>query len=558
MVLSLSSRTTTLVDDAESSIRTVDTLEKEKDSSSEKQSVSDVTASETQYLEGWALAIVITGFMLSLFLPALDQLILTTAIPHIVSQFDALSDISWIPNAYFLTMACFMIVFGQVLNLVPLKQFVLGSIFIFELGSLLCGVAFNINFLLFGRGIAGIGAAGLYVVTFTAIAQIAPLEKRARLFGIVGAVFGLSSVIGPLVGGALTQVSSWRWCFYINLPIGGIAALVVFLFLPNYPAPPRKENRQGWRVLFSVDFVGAVLVIGATIMFLYALVEGGNAHPWDSAIIISFFVASAVLAALFVLWSWYRGTEAILPIRLLKNRSIIGCSLANFFIWMSLMVSNVYLATWYQAVKGVSPAQSGVDILPLSLVTSFSAVISGVIVGKIGRYWHLIVLIPLLGAVAAGLEFTINEHTSEASLAGYQILWAISIGATMQLPTVAAQAEYADNLIDIRYATSLTAFIGFLGRMAGIGIGSALFTNKLGQYLKELAPDAPFELVLQSITAVWTLPVDQRTEVIHAYVLSLRYIFILGVPAGGLASISALLIRNRKLNSKVDSSEAAA
>ncbi|GJJ11579.1 hypothetical protein Clacol_005814 [Clathrus columnatus] len=479
---------------------------------------------ELGYLDGWPLFVVMAGLLLCLFLPALDQLILTTAIPHIVSQFNSLDEISWIPNAYFVTMACFMIIFGQTLNLVPLKYFVLASVFIFELGSLFCGVAFNINFLLFGRGVAGIGAAGLFVAIFTAVAQIAPLEKRPKLLGLAGTVFGLTSVIGPLVGGALTDASTWRWCFYINLPIGGFAALVIVFFLPNYPAPPRPANRQGWRVFLSIDYVGALLVIGATIMFLYALVEGGNTHPWNSAIIISFFIVSGILAILFVLWSW---------------------------------VSNVYLATWYQAIKGVTPTKSGVDVLPLSLVTSAFALLSGVFVGKVGRYWHIMVLLPLVGAVAAGLEFTINEQTSEARLAGYQVLWAISIGSTLQLPTLAGQAEYENNLIDTRYATSLIAFIGFLGRMVGLGMGSALFTNKLGQYLKELAPDAPFDLVLRSITAVWQLPLDQRTRVVHAYVLALRFIFILGVPAGGLASLSALLIRNRKIQ-KAPAPDAAA
>ncbi|KAF8576867.1 MFS general substrate transporter [Ramaria rubella] len=506
------------------------------------------------HLQGFPLFLVMTGLILAIFLPALDQLILTTAIPRIVSQFNALDEISWIPNAYFLTMASFMIIFGQILNLAPLKYVITASIFTFEVGSLLCGVAFNMNFLLFGRGVAGMGAAGLFVCVFAAIAQIVPLEKRSKLMGMAGATFGLSSVIGPLVGGALTENATWRWCFFINLPIGGVAAAAIFLFLPNYPAPPKAADRKGLRSLLGVDYIGAVLVIGTTISFLYPLVEGGNAHPWDSAIIIALFVTSGILCGIFIAWSWYRGTDAVLPVRFFKNRTIVGASLANFFIWMSLMLGAVYLATWYQAVKGASPTRSGIDLLPFSLVTSGFGVITGILVGKVGRYWHILVLFPLIGAVASGLEFTINETTPEARLVGYQILWAVSIGATLQQAMLAVQAEYEDSLVDTRFATSLVTFVGFIGRMVGLGMGSALFTNKLAKYIEIFAPDAPFELILHSVDAIFSLPLEQRTGVIHAYVLSLRYVFILGVPAGGLATLSAFLVRDHKLKKPTASS----
>ncbi|KAF8499372.1 MFS general substrate transporter [Gautieria morchelliformis] len=494
------------------------------------------------HVEGLPLFLVMIGLVLCLFLPALDQLILATAIPRIVSQFNSLGEISWIPNAYFLTMASFMIVYGQILNLAPLKYVISVCVLIFEVGSLLCGVAFNMNFLLFGRAVAGIGAAGLFVCIFAAIAQVAPLEKRARLMGIVGATFGLSSVIGPLVGGVLTDKVSWRWCFYIA---------VVFFFLPNYPAPPKPANRQGWRALLGVDYVGALLVIGMTITFLFPLVEGGNSHPWNSAIIISLFITSGILLGLFIFWCSYRGPDAILPIRMLKNRSIVGASMASFFIWMSLMLGSVYIATWYQAVKGASPTKSGIDLLPFSLVSSATSVLVGMVVGRVGRYWHILVLAPLVGSVASGLVFTINEHTSSAKIIGFQVLWAVSIGATLQQPTIAGQAEYQDSLKDTRYATSLITFVGFIGRMVGLGMGSALFINKLAQNLKTFAPDAP-AIVLGSVDAVWQLPAnDLRASIIHAYVLSLRWIFIIGVPAGGLATLAALIMRDHQLKRKV-------
>ncbi|KAF8509602.1 major facilitator superfamily domain-containing protein [Hysterangium stoloniferum] len=502
--------------------------------SSEVQATSQNDHESTNdHLEGYLLYVVFCGLLLCFFLPDLDQLILTTAIPQIVNEFGALSEviipekviagniptrprlqISWIPNAYFLTMASFMIIFGQLLNLLPIKYVIMASIVVFELGSLLCGIASSMNFLLFGRGVAGIGAAGLFVCIIAAISQIATLEKRATLLGIGGATFGFSSLYssaqvlsvpatGPLVGGAFTQHNiPSHWC--------------------NRSSPPKPDNRQGWKVMRGIDYVGAVLVIAMTISFLYPLVAGGNIHPWNSP-----FITSGVLLALLLTWSCYRGTEAILPLHLLRNRSVIGLLLANCFIWMNSTLGSVYLATWYQAVKGDSPTQSGLNILPFSLVVSSVATFTGIMIGKVGRYWHILVLMPLLGAVGGGLECTTNENTSRARLAGYQILWAVSIGATMQLPMLAVN--------------------GFIGQMVGLAMGNALFTNKLATTLKQLAPDAPFDLIMHSIDSIWQLPMDQRTRVIRAYVLSLRFIFILSVPAAGLSTLSALLVRDLRL-----------
>ncbi|KAF8234177.1 MFS general substrate transporter [Tricholoma matsutake] len=509
---------------------------------------------EGTYLDGFPLALVVVGLMLCVFLASLDQLILTTAMPRIVSQFNSLAEISWIPNAYFLTMAGFMIVYGQLLNLVPLKWAIISSVIIFELGSLLCAVSFNMNFLLFGRGVAGVGGAGIVVCIFTAVAQVAPLKKRPALLGVVGASFGLSSVIGPLIGGGLTDHVSWRWCFYINLPIGGFALAVLFFFMPSYPAPPRPANRQGWKVLLAVDYIGIVLALGTSITFLYPLVEGGNAHPWNSGIVIGLFVTSGVLLGLFIAWSWYRGTEALLPLRLLRNRTVIGASLANFFLWMNMVIGVIYLTTWYQAVKGHSPTRSGIDLIPYSLVTAAFSAIAGVFVTKYGHYWHILVSVPLLASVAAGLEYTINETTTEAKLVGYQVLWGFSAGCTLQLPTVAIQSEYRDNIVDTRYAMSLATFIGFIGRIVALGVGSALFINELTINIPIYAPDAPYELVLHSVDAIQILPEYQKVGVIHAYVMSMRWTFIVGVPAGALAALASLLIRSRTLTRQVAAS----
>ena len=310
-----------------------------------------------------------SSFCLAFFLVALDQTILSTALPTIASHFDAVSDLSWIASGYFLPQAAFMLFFGRVLAFCPPKTVFMTSITIFEIGSLLCAVSPNVNVLILGRAVAGFGGTGLWasIMSITAMVrfpvfishtrkskglfyvQVTSLKQRPMLMALFGGVFAISSIIGPLVGGAFSDHVSWRWCFYINLPIGGVALLVVAFTLPSLlPADQLDVSPEARQMTMSkkwkeLDWIGCGLSLLMITMLLIALQWGGDTKSWSSPIVIAFLVAAAVSFVGFLLWEWKLKERALLPFEILLRRNVCGASACAFFVFVSFVVFNVSL-----------------------------------------------------------------------------------------------------------------------------------------------------------------------------------------------------------------------
>jgi len=366
--------------------------------------------------------------------------------------------------------------------------------------------------------------------------------------------FAFASVVGPLLGGAFTDHVSWRWCFYINLPFGGIAIAAVVAFLPNNPPRlnPELKALTLFRRILTIDFVGTILCLGMVCSLLLPLQWGGNTKPWNDKTVIGLFVAFGVLLALFIAWEWYRGDHAILPLKLLKRRTQIGTCLESFFIFLGLLLAIYYLPLFYQA-QGRSATQSGIDILPFQISTVLSALIGGGIISFTGRYWYFLFGGPFLVSVGAGLLFTITEDTANAKIIGFQILLGCGTGPALQNVVLAIQAEYADNERLVPQATALVTFAQLVGGIIGIAIAGAVFANGLSAYLPQFAPGLSAEtadMVRQSVEVIFTLPDTVRPGVVHAYVKSIDRVMLIGVPGGFLAIMSALLIKNHNLKER--------
>jgi len=283
---------------------------------------------EKDLLHGMKLVMVFVAMLLSLFLVALDGTIVATAAPVISSDFRALEKISWVLTGFVFTQTTFILPFGQYLVIWPTKWVYLMSVFIFELGSLFCAIAKSIDFLIFGRAVAGVGGAGIYVSIFTIIAQISRLKDRPVLISFLGGVFGISSVIGPLIGGALTDNVSWRWCFYINLPIGGLSLLAIFFALEARPAITIRKGTQdlsGFGKFRELDLIGTLLSLGAICCLLLALQWGGNERPWDDAMVIALICVSPVIFLLFLAWEHHVSDKAMMPLVLFKRKTQYEC-----------------------------------------------------------------------------------------------------------------------------------------------------------------------------------------------------------------------------------------
>ncbi|KAG8816578.1 hypothetical protein FRC17_000269, partial [Serendipita sp. 399] len=470
-----------------------------------KSGIPGVDESTLLLLTGKKLALAHIGFLLAVFCAALDQTIVATALPKLASQFNALDRLTWVVSAYFLTQAGLMLTFGQILTVARSKWVYFTCIVVFEIGSLICGVAPSMNVLILGRAVQGqcrvvwhadqvrgiystetlpVAEAGngadnrlvscvLLASILTILSQITRLEQRPLLFGSLSGAIALASVIGPLLGGVLTDRSTWRWCFYINLPFGAISLAAVLFFQPSSPPPPNPlyppdtTPKEKW---LSLDWVGALLSLGTIACLLLPLQWGGVSRPWNDKVVIALFAAFAILLVLFLGWEKHKGARAMMPLSLIFQRrrtTLLGAALMMFLVMIPFLCAIYYLPLFYQS-KGRTAAQSGVDIIPYILAFVVFGFVTGGIVNATGHYLTLLIVGPLISAVGAGLLFTITEHTSTAKLVGYQILFGSGVGMVFQLPIMAVQAEYAYEPELIPQASSLLTFLQLVGGVVGI------------------------------------------------------------------------------------------
>ncbi|CAE7095866.1 unnamed protein product [Rhizoctonia solani] len=515
-----------------------------------------VVDDEGRYLSGMRLFAVFVGMLMSILLIALDQTIVATALPIIASKFDAFDQVTWIASAYFLTQAGLMLTYGQLLSVAPTKFVYLVAVIIFEVGSLLCAVATTMEFLIFGRHVtfpfwafAGVGAAGIFVSVLSIIAQTTRLESRPALFGTFGAVFALSSVVGPLLGGAFTDHVSWRWCFYINLPFGAITVATIIFLTPNHPpiGGAQYEGKTTLQKWLSLDWFGSVLALGMVTALLLPLQWGGNERPWNDKVVIALFCVFGVLCPAFIAWEYRLGDRAIMRTAMFRRRTQIGTCLEAFFIMLALLLGTYYLPIYFQVAKGHSATRSGIDILPFMLSVVIAAGGSGGVINGTGRYWPFLVGSPLLISVGSGLLYTLDMNSGSGKEIGYQILLGVGVGGALQNTIIAIQAEYAHEEDLIPQGSSLVTFTQLIGGIIGIAIAGAILANQMVKYLAIYAPDLPHEVataVRQSVSLIFTLPVEQQEPVIRAYLKALNSVFLIGVPTGVLASLSALFTKN--------------
>ncbi|KAJ7737370.1 ABC transporter [Mycena metata] len=464
------------------------------------------TLEPSTILTGGKLAVLFTCMMLSMFCVALDQTILATALPRIASDFEAFSLQGWVSTSFILTQSVFLLFYGQLLRIFPAKWVLVSAIAIFELGSLVCGLADNVGQLIAGRTVSGVGAAGIFVAMIQIISQVTRLEDRPRLFGLFGAVFGVSSVVGPLMGGALTDHVTWRWCFWINLPLGGISVLGVLFMLKASPPlgsdPTKRSFRDIMEQVRHLDFVGATLVSGAVTALVLALQWGGNTKPWGDKAVIICFVLAAVLTGVFIAWEIYLDETAMVPTSIFKSRSIYAILAFCFLTRFSYLIFSYYIPIFYQAARGSTATKSGIDLIPFMLGTVITIMSAGQIVSRWGYYWPFLVGSPILLAIGSGLLYTLNATTSAAKLIGFQILAGVGIGMALQNSLLSVQVEFRDTPRILGQATSMASFAQFLGGALGLGVAEPIFASQLTKNLLKYAPNAPAAIVKESPTTI--------------------------------------------------------
>jgi EmrB/QacA subfamily drug resistance transporter len=412
---------------------------KESTKDSEDQSSSQPqNADDTVYPHGLRLISTLTALILSVFLVSLDRTIIATAIPRITSEFNSLSQVGWYASAFFLTLASFQSTWGKCYKYFPMKLIFLLSIFLFELGSLVSGVAPNSTALIVGRAISGCGGAGIIAGAYILIALSGPPKKRPLYTGLIGAVYGIASVVGPLLGGVLTENVSWRWVFYLNLPIGGVSAGII-LFTLEVPKSVQAEE-VGWKEkILQMDLLGTFIIMGAVTCFLLALQWAGVTKSWSDKDVVGTLVGFVVLFVIFCVLEWYLGERALLQGRLLKKRIIIVSSVYGTFLGGAFFSLVYYLPIYFQSISGVSPLASGTRNLGLIILISLFSIISGAAITVFGHYVPWMIGGSVLAAIGSGLLYTLGIGSTSSHWIGYQIVAGMGFGGGFQVPVIATR-----------------------------------------------------------------------------------------------------------------------
>lgn len=349
-----------------------------------------------------------------------DRTIIGTAIPTISKDFDSFGDIAWYESGFLLPLSILQLSFGLVYKYYSTKVVLLILVGIFEIGSIVCAAAPASNAFIVGRVISGIGGAGISAGSFLLIAALVPLKSRPKYIGALGSVFGISSAVGPILGGYLTSVT-WRWCFWINVPIGALSLVLLLISIPKTP-PPSQRAETGFGALKKLDPLGFVLIAPAVISLLFALEWGGTKYAWSNGRIIALLVISGALGSAFIVSQARRKEKATVPPRILLNRSVFASCFAFLGTGSALVIITFYLPIWFQVIQGKSPQSSGLSLLPLLLSIVIAVIGGGIATSVIGYYTPLMIIGSGILIVGTALITLWEPNTQAGPWIGYQVV----------------------------------------------------------------------------------------------------------------------------------------
>ncbi|KAL2059767.1 hypothetical protein VTL71DRAFT_10151 [Oculimacula yallundae] len=491
------------------------------------QESNEIVVENDEYITGIKLFLIVAVVSLSMFTMLLDTSIIVTAVPQITSDFHSLEDVGWYGSAYLLTSASFQPLTGKIFQKLNSKFTYISFLGLFELGSLLCAAAQSSNMFIIGRTIAGIGGAGLSTGGLTILSACVPLEKRATYMGFMMSVGLLGTVAGPVLGGFLTQYTTWRWCFWINLPMGAIVALCILLIhIPDIRGDLNLRPKLTFKSLFhDLDIIGFSIFAPTVVMFLLALQWGGVSYPWKSATVIGLFCGAVGLLSGFLLWENKKGAAAMIPLEMVRRRIVWSAAFSTFFLFGSLLSQSYYLSIYFQSVRGISPSLSGVYALPGILSQVIFAGVSGIGVSKVGYYLPFTILGSALNAVGTGLMGTFTPTSVAAAWVCYQIISGVGRGCAFQMPMIAVQNTLPKHEHPV--AMSIMMFGQSIGGSISLAIAQAVFNSGLKGALRHHAPGVSYGQVTAAGARDFRhiIPIEYITGVIASYNEAVNHVF---------------------------------
>jgi len=484
------------------------------------------------------ILVVFSGLVLVMLLAALDSTIVATALPTIVGELGGLDHLSWVVTAYLLAQTVVTPLYGKLGDLYGRKVVLQVGIVLFLLGSVLCGMSSDMTQLIIFRALQGLGGGGLMVTSQAVVGDIVPPRDRGRYQGIFGAVFGVASIAGPLIGGYLTTHLSWRWIFYVNLPLGVIALAVLAATLPG----------RGERVQRTVDYAGAGLLAAALSAIILVTDLGGTEYAWSSSTVVALMVIAGVSLAAFLAVE-RRASEPILPLRLFRNRAFWVATTVGLIVGFALFGSVTYLPLFLQVVKGESPTESGMQMLPLMGGMLVTSILSGQIISRTGRYR----LFPIVGTavMTAGL-FLLSQMTPSTTILSASLemlMLGMGMGFVMQVLVISVQN--AVDYRDLGSATSGVILFRFIGGSLGTAVLGAIFSARLQTTLATLLPPGTGTHGTMNPQAMAQLPPEVRGIYAEAFTTSLDTVFLVATAIAALGFLLAWLLPERPLRETI-------
>ncbi|KAJ2902891.1 Tetracycline resistance protein TetB/drug resistance transporter [Zalerion maritima] len=522
----------------------------------------------------WRLVLVTVALSLSVFCVSLDNTIVATAIPRITDEFNSINDIGWYGSVYLFGITTFQLMYGKWYSFYPAKWVFLSALFLFEAGSLVCALANGSALLIIGRAISSVGAAGVFTGALLIVSTMVSLRTRSAYTSILIAMYGIASVAGPLLGGAFTDRISWRWCwfpnqeilsfieadvfnlsrssFYINLPFGGATAIALLFFFKS-PPPPSTTNEDGFRIgwrerLNEFDISGTTALVPSIVCLLLALQWGGSEYSWANWRIILAFVLFGVLFTVFIAIQILKGERATVVPRVMKKRGVWSSAIFGVGLNAAFYVLVYFIPIWFQAIKGVSAAKSGIMNIPMILSFAILALVTGVAITLTGYYAPFMILSSVFLALGAGFITTFEPVTGHPSWIGYQVLFAAGAGFGFMQPMLAVQAVLDPP--DIPVGTAIILFGNTLSGAVAISAAESVFLNRFidgvaaqlpaeltaGQDLKELV----LEIGATELQDFLTVYVPQyRDQVVLAYNNALADTWYIAVAMAALSILGS-------------------
>jgi EmrB/QacA subfamily drug resistance transporter len=485
---------------------------------------------ETTGMPTERIRVIFGALMLVILLASLDQTIVATALPTIVGDLGGLQHLSWVVTAYLLASTVTGPIYGKLGDLYGRKVVLQTAIVIFLVGSALCGIAQGMTELIAFRALQGLGAGGLMVTTIAVVGDIIPPRDRGKYQGLFGAVFGVSTVIGPLLGGFFVDNLSWRWIFYVNLPLGALALFVIGVVFHS-----RAEH-----VRHAIDYLGAATLAGGLACIVLFTSLGGTTEPWGSVQSIALIVIGVVLLVVFLLVE-RRAQEPILPLELFRNRTFAVTSAIGFIIGLALFGSITYLPLFLQVVKGMSPTRSGLQLTPMMAGLLVTSIASGRTISRFGRYKPFPIVGTAVMIVGMVLLARLNVHSSTATAALDMLVLGLGLGMVMQVLVLAVQNAVEFRVMGV--ATSGSILFRQVGGSIGLAIFGAIFSNSLHSKLAAYLPPGAHVPKTVSPAVIKRLPPKLHDAYTHAVAVSLHPVFVTAAVLSVVAFLLTWLLR---------------